>query len=95
MSMVSRRPWPSALHSTLALLPLNIPIGAYVVYDREERSNVGDDRGGEQPGARRSLSSPVMMGDGTSPKMCTHTDVSAMANDLHKGRSTDSHEILA
>ena len=84
MSIVRRRPCPSALHSSLALPPLYATMGAYVVKSSAETSGAGDDRGGEHPGASRSLSSPVMMGDGTSPNMCTHTDVSAIAKDLHK-----------
>jgi hypothetical protein len=54
----------------------------------------GGPKGGEHPGASRSFRSPVMTGEGTSPKICTHTEVKAIAKDLERrGRKGRMKEI--
>jgi hypothetical protein len=79
--MVRRRPCPSARHSLLLLVPVSAMNTKRALLNREVLPLTT--RGGEHPGARRSLSSPVTIGEGTSPNTCTQTDVMAMAKDLH------------
>ena len=50
----------------------------------DEDGDTGGPKGGEHFGAKKSFNKPVITGEGTSPKIWTHTEVRAIAKDLKK-----------